>query len=347
MSKPRRTVVILTLDRHKDGIWIRRLVEELYRLINGLSDAAGDSMEVSSLSIEVRSLEAWMAEGQWISPGQSLGGFFSEVACLVNRVSDAAPPALFKACTAFLTAAQIAHVPTFNGPISYNLCASKWCQHLLFQKAKLESPPTALFYSPGNAPTRMRDIDTFSSVLLGVESAESGKRGELLIKPNAGGFGAGIRKTSNVPDEVPAFDDCITLLQKYYPPKEGKLYRIWFLNGKIQCAVERTLGDTSDEFSGACTSSTCARKPPALEAFYVPKEVKIELEGRLLPHLRDAHCGSVEYLISESGQRLYFDLNLLSTLPVGVSDPNNIWRSRYNPWQELALAIISHAQDNV
>jgi hypothetical protein len=180
-------------------------------------------------------------------------------------------------------------------------------------------------------------------------SEESEHDGDgFLIKPNAGGFGAGITRVSEVPDLLPIFEDNITLVQHYIPPRNGKVYRVWFLCGKVQCAVERTIDEASNnEFTGACAGGTCsAVRPSTFRAWIVPFDVRIEIESQLLPLLVDAHCGSVEFLYAsqqEGEERLYFDLNLLSTLPLlqstTVSDSNQVWSKDYDPWKELAVAV--------
>ena len=84
------------------------------------------------------------------------------------------------------------------------------------------------------------------------------------------------------------------------------------------------------------------RLPPRFEHFQVPSAVKEELEERLLPLLPDAHSASVEFLYNEQGHRLYFDLNLLSTLPLvdQVQDDKSIWEKDYDPWKEMANAMV-------
>ena len=335
-------VVILTLERHQDGIWIRRLVEELDNLLSPPRSHNDMKTTVQPTKVEVRSLEGWMQQGVWVSRS----GIFSAVAGIVNRVSDAAPPALFKACVALLTAARSLNIPVVNGPTSYSLCANKWCQHVLFQQAGLKSPPTKAYYNTLEHPANTEaDRATTSEAILGGENIGS----SVLVKPNSGGFGAGISKLESVPDDaLPMFDDGITLLQLYSPPKNGKLYRVWFLDGRIQCAVQRTVReqDQESEFTGACAGSNCSIRSPSLEAFIIPDEVRKEVEEHLLPLVPDAFCGSVEYLSSAvNGERLYFDLNLLSTLPLRVSDPNGVWEDDYNPWKELATAILARIEE--
>jgi hypothetical protein len=339
-------IVILTLERHKDGIWIRRLMEELDALLSSRESSDG---ALATTTVEVRSLERWMGQGFGFGMSSSNDDdppIFSGVAGIVNRVSDAAPPVLFKACMAILTAARSLGISIVNGPISYSLCANKWCQHVLFQQAGLKAPPTKTFFHTVEQPASLhRDDDGIEKMLLGQKSDE-GTSSSVLVKPNSGGFGAGITKMASVPDELPMFEDGVTLLQRYMPPKDGKLYRVWFLEGRVQCAVERILLEdaTSDEFTGACAAPTCSnRSTPSLHAHGVPSLVRQEIEEKLLPLLPDAHCGSVEYLftVSSPGERFYFDLNLLSTLPLQVSNLQSVWEDDYNPWKELAQTILN------
>ena len=149
---------------------------------------------------------------------------------------------------------------------------------------------------------------------------------------------------------------------------DGKIFRVWFLNGEVQCAVQRSIAaidhdddetsasrKSAEDFtlgcvagSGVCQRSSSSLKP-LIQPWEVPDEVKHEIEERLLPVLpRDAHCGSVEFLNHYSAsnynfakhdeetvaRRLYFDLNLLSTLP--TDDHLN---GAPDPWLQLAGAI--------
>ena len=102
------------------------------------------------------------------------------------------------------------------------------------------------------------------------------------------------------------------------------------------------------EFTGACSASSCSRssrKPDgavgtaAVKAWRVPEQVQSELENQLFPLLLDGHCGSVEFLYDRKGNRLYFDLNMLSTLPIDVADPDNCWLPEYDPWLDQAHSI--------
>jgi hypothetical protein len=312
-------IVLLTLAEHKDGIWITRLQDEL--------ESAGELVQVVTL-------ESILNHG------------FISAKLIVNRVSDAADPHFYKACMGFL----LSSFPTkiWNGPISYALCGNKWCHHELLERALLRSP---------------QSIRIFPVSKDGVQQAcrqlqQQGHEFPFLLKPNAGGFGAGIVKINNAEEisqlSLPTYADPVALVQAYIPPAQHQLYRIWFLKGKVQCGLIRTNPPGVDEFTTGCAASgVCAlsdaRKPqPILTAMQSPpKEVVAEIQDRLLPLLLDAHCGSVEYLYDSRGIRFYFDVNLLSTLPLieSVEFATEVWGKDYNPWKELAAAVVDHCKD--
>jgi hypothetical protein len=396
-----RRLVVLTLKKHQEGIWIRNLVDRLH-----LSTPTSSSSSSSDhqYKIEVRSIEGWLGQGWFVSSSSPFpsdeddndGTIFG----IINRVSDAAPPALFKACCSILQAAQVLQIPIWNGPTAYSLCGNKWCHHVLFQKAGLSSPNTIAYWiNDTNFNDDDNDVDDCmddNKIHLNT-SLFSDSSTEILIKPNAGGFGAGIQKIEKPPSSLtdclfpipkPSFDDNTALIQQYEKPKDDKLYRVWFLNGKVQCAIERTLKSSGtkspssvDEFTSGCAAGVCTlrsthavasnnssssnnqngqpllEKTVTINAWTVPREVQDELEKQLLPLLPDAHCGSVEFLCScrdeEEGEstttkdrRLYFDLNLLSTLPIlddlDTINENDIWQQDYDPWLELATAIWAY-----
>jgi hypothetical protein len=49
--------------------------------------------------------------------------------CLVNRVSDAAPPADYKACQAAIAYASLHEIPVINGAKCYSIGANKYMHH--------------------------------------------------------------------------------------------------------------------------------------------------------------------------------------------------------------------------
>ena len=394
-SRKRNVIAILTLRRHETGIWIQRLV-----------DCLNDRLVGSDIVPQIIVLENTLQQPFSVSDDSS-DCFLTQASRhwmgVVNRVSDAAEPWEVKACSAVLQLAKhVWNIPIFNGPDAYSLCVNKWCHHVVFTRAGLASPPTVVFLSSTNTTTSDDDDDESSQNVSSlaakalVEQCQKQSTGpshhsgpshdthsfDMLIKPNAGGFGAGIQRRSleevdrgtnliSMAPPCPVFADHMTLLQRYISPSQGKVCRIWFLLGKIHCAVERSIetfvssdltarsaSSSTDEFTSACVGGMCTRpisrkdgycehQPSSdinnqgptgstMKPWAVPRDVRIEIEEQLLPSLpADAHCGSVEFLHDERGRRLYFDLNLLSTLPL-----QNI-ANEADPWSQLAEAVLS------
>ena len=225
----------------------------------------------------------------------------------------------------------------------------------------------------------------------------------LLLKPNAGGFGHGIQRVESLEElqevVVAARASSTTwkngetttsgteppvLLQAYIEPQDQLIYRVWFLQGRVQCAVTRTVPTTTtslvmkgttaasfhNEFSSGCVGGNVGRHPlvtvvdppdtattttTAFRAWKVPAEVADEVQ-RIAQVLQDAQAGSVEFLYGrDDGKRYYFDVNLLSTLPLPetkLANRDEVWSPSYDPWDELAAAIVvaedqSHAISSV
>jgi hypothetical protein len=204
-----KTVIVLTLEEHKDGIWITRLLIAL-------------PPQVASIVVTLESLL------QQFNPTAPL--FPPSSSILINRVSDAAPPHLQKACVAVLQVALfLQNIQVWNGPTSYGLCSNKWCHHVLFVKAGLSCPSTRLVLEPTTA--------TSNAVKEAIQNLGMLSDTTLLLKPNAGGFGAGVRRIgANLEQDLQHassyYSDQMALIQEYI---ESDLhYRVWFLRGKVQ-----------------------------------------------------------------------------------------------------------------
>lgn len=308
-----KTVIVLTLEEHKDGIWITRLLIAL-------------PPQVVSIVVTLESLLHQFDPTAPLFPPSS--------SVIINRVSDAAPPHLQKACVAVLQVALfLQNIQVWNGPTSYGLCSNKWCHHVLFVKAGLSCPSTRLVLLEPTTATKDAVKEAIQN--LGMVSDTP-----LLLKPNAGGFGAGVRRIgANLEQDLQHtssyYSDQMALIQEYI---ESDLhYRVWFLRGKVQCGIVHI---SNGNFASACVATTCSRQ--SIRAMVIPDDVRNELEEGLLPLLPDAHAGSVEFLNDKAGRRLYFDLNLLSTLPLveRVQDAESVWGQDYDPWKEMANAIL-------
>lgn len=134
----------------------------------------------------------------------------------------------------------------------------------------------------------------------------------VLLKPNAGGFGAGIVKLHDL-EEFEEYtsksgtidtNDGTVLLQEWEHPLEGAIYRAWFLRDAVQCTVRST--------TGMCMGGVCATN--SVEACTLSQSLQTCIVA--LFKACDAQCGSVEFLYVEGDIRpRFFDLNMLSTLP--------------------------------
>jgi hypothetical protein len=306
-------VVVLTLAKHKDGSWITLLIEALRE------------QDDETVLITVLTLESILdgSSHQQLAVGERSHSVIPDTTTvLVNRVSDAADPELVKVCTAVLAlvtscrgaGGRAMMIPVVNGAAAYALCTNKWCHHLLFQQAGLSIPRTLKFFRPEPA-----------AIEKAMEEWEDDKVQHFLLKPNAGGFGAGMvecqrgRRIVGVDQGVS--NDGVLLLQEYM--EAPLVYRVWFLDGRILCAVVRRNEKAS--FNG------CVASNKEYETYDVPDDVREEIEGQLLPLLpEDAHTGSVEFLYCGE-RRFYFDLNLLSTLPLEHADA----------WAQLASSILA------
>jgi len=391
MSEEKTVVAILTLKKHQDGVWIKRLVLALEKIATEPTSAVALPKE-----IRVVALEDYLKGPLNISDGSSLNS--NNWCCLVNRVSDAAEPWQVKACLAVLQLTKsVWKIPIVNGPDAYSFCTNKWCHHILFQQANLASPNTVA----GMACTGTHQSALENKCLAMLYKLQDRKSSEpplhdYLVKPNAGGFGAGIERhqapvilpepsdpnttTNKSPDslsEATNYSDKMVIFQQYVNARDDKTYRVWFLDGKVQCAVERSIDSLSSsqlsssiasnaqreqqplsthnfttEFTSGCAGGTCARprepvKATSFQLWEVPDSVRREIEVQLLPRLpADAHCGSIEFLYSSSSEefnkgenvRLYFDLNLLSTLPI-IDTNTTAKNDNEDPWMQLAESI--------
>lgn len=325
-------LVLLTLQKHQDGIWVTRLVKALREECgcNGYKNPP----------VKIIPVEKFFDDSPVVET------LFDNITGIINRVSDAADPVAFKATVTILTAARQFDIPVFNGPQAYTLCANKYCHHLLFHKAGVNSPPSHVM---ANA--------TAARIVESISTNKNSLKYPILTKPNAGGFGAGIYRVEDdsnnavqsLGDEQLTTPDGVLLLQNYMHPSDNHIYRAWFLNGKVQCGVKRLVHDTTDDISSGCAGGICQRRMAGASkdrlmfvAFDVPKDVQEDI-AKIVAQMPDAHAGSIEYLHGpHSAKPLYFDLNLLSTLPLPepVQDAHKVWGQDYDPWLELARSVL-------
>lgn len=335
ITHTKKKLVILTLQKHQASIWITRLVAKLHELL------PNESVQCHVLVLETC----------WDDFPIGNNDFLLDWIGVVNRISDAAEPVQVKMCLSILHAAELQGIPVFNGARAFTSTANKWNHHVLFHTAQLQTPYSVLIHQP--TPTKLMDAVAKNTSL----------RFPLLLKPNSGGFGAGIRRYDSTEDIMQDHydpsdisNDCMALLQNCYTSPIGdRFYRVWFLMGRVQCAVERSTAlpnpplvspsSSTPSFSGptcmACLPGGSICQP--WQAWTIPDAVRFEIENSLLPLLPDAHAGSVEFFYTNEGNEgakkcMYFDFNLLSTLPLEMDTES--WTRE--PWEHLASCILDY-----
>jgi hypothetical protein len=213
-------------------------------------------------------------------------------------------------------------VPTVNGFDAFSLETSKVAQLALVASLGLRAPRTHI--------VNRADL---------VPEAAQGLRFPVLIKPNVGGSGAGIRRFEDPEGlraaaergEIDLGLDHTGLVQEALPPAGGYIVRVEVLDGRFLYAIKiypRTdagfnlcpadicqapaAGETP---SAAPVAQACPVEAPKrglrIEGFRPPERVIQEV----LSIARAGHLdlGGIEYLVDErDGQVYYYDVNALS-----------------------------------
>ncbi len=163
-------------------------------------------------------------------------------------------------------------------------------------------------------------------------AAAQGLRFPIVVKPNIGGSGAGVRRF-DTPEALRAaaaesWDlglDHTALVQEFIPPESGRIVRVEVLDGEFLYAIRvYTDGDRYD----LCPADICQRVDGAELARaacpvdapknglrvegYTPEAAVVAEVERIMAAAR-IDVGGVEYLIdARDGRRFYYDINALS-----------------------------------
>lgn len=221
----------------------------------------------------------------------------------------------------FYTTSWLAHleergVRVINGRRAWLLETSKAHQLALLQRLGLPCPATRVINHPSEAPV-----------------AAEGLRFPVVVKPNIGGSGAGVRRF-DTPEalraaaEAGALDlgiDHTGLVQELVPREGDRIVRVETLNGRYLYAIRvYSDGETFDlcpadvcqRVDGAeLTRGACALDAPKnglrVEGFVPPAEVIGQVER--ITAAAGIEIGGIEYMIdSRDGRLLYYDINALS-----------------------------------
>jgi Carbamoyl-phosphate synthase L chain, ATP binding domain len=182
----------------------------------------------------------------------------------------------------------------------------------------------------------------------------------LIIKPNIGGSGAGIKRFSTPGElrsavaekELDFGIDCTALVQECFVPRDSVVTRVEVLGGKYLYAIQIHL--SGDGFN-LCPADICqntrgeelTRVACAVDApksglqveGYEPPKLVVEQVERIM-QTAGIEVGGIEYVTDDcSGRLLYYDINALSNF---VADPVRV--VGFDPYARLADFLIAEAE---
>ncbi len=225
----------------------------------------------------------------------------------------------------FLEHLECRGVRVINGTRAYRSELSKASQLTLLDRLALPYPRARVIHRASAAP-----------------AAAQGLRFPIVVKPNIGGSGAGVKRF-DTPSQLefaatlPATDeDAITLgldstglVQEFIPARDASVIRCEILDGKFLYAIR--IGITGDTFD-LCPADICRtpvgtqlqRSACSIEAIEDQAKAKLSVEAFTPPpdavrdverimHEAGIELGGIEYMVDDrDGQRLVYDINALS-----------------------------------
>lgn len=207
-------------------------------------------------------------------------------------------------------------VRVVNGWHAWQVEISKAAQLSLLRTLDLPFPAARVIHDPAHA----------------AEAAE-GLRFPVVVKPNIGGSGAGVRRFDDAETLARAAAagtidlgiDGTALVQEFIPAADGRIVRVEVLDGRFLYAIRiYTPGDSFNlcpadvcqSVDGAeLTRAACAVDAPKnglrVEGYEPPADVIADVE-RIMA-VAGIEIGGVEYMIDErDGRLVYYDVNALS-----------------------------------
>lgn len=266
---------------------------------------------------------------------------------VLNRMSPSAHTR-GRAHLTFYTAQYLAHldrlgVRVINGSQAWRTEISKAYQLTLLERLGLPYPKARVMHRASQAP-----------------AAAGGLRFPVVVKPNVGGSGAGIRRFDTREALARAADageivlglDETALVQEFIPAADSRIVRVEVLDGRFLYAIRiYTSGATfnlcpADVCQGAdggeLVRAACPADAPTndlrVEAYAPPPEIAAAVER--IMHAAGIELGGVEYMIDARDGRLYFyDVNAMSNF---VADGRSVLGfdpfERLGDWLETELS---------
>ena len=271
----------------------------------------------------------------------------SRPALVFNRMS----PSAWKrgrGAAIFYTHDYLAHleregVDIFNGAAAYRFETSKARQLSLLALLGLPAPRTRVVNHPSLLPEASERLQF-----------------PLIVKPNIGGSGAGIRRFDDFLSLVEASEDSdfgnsldgTLLLQEYHPPRNRSIVRVETLEHRYLYGIRVHLGDeegfdlcpadvckTTDgrELVSAACPADAVKRGLSVEAYEPPARIIAAVERIAAASHLDV--GGIEYLESErDGQIYFYDINALSNF---VAEPVSV--VGFDPTARLVDALERRA----
>jgi len=229
-----------------------------------------------------------------------------------------------------------------NGTRAFLTEISKARQLTLLDSLRLPSPRARVIHEPSQAP-----------------AAAVGLRFPVVVKPNVGGSGAGIRRFDSIESlRQAALDgsldpglDHTLLVQEFRAAESSRIVRVETLGGRFLYAIRvYTTGESFDlcpadicqsvdgaELERAACPVDAPKNGLRVEAYTPPETVVREVER--IVQAAGIDIGGVEYLIDEDGALFYYDINALSNF---VADAPRV--IGFDPFARLADYLEREAE---
>jgi glutathione synthase/RimK-type ligase-like ATP-grasp enzyme len=242
---------------------------------------------------------------------------------------------------AFMRSLELKGARVLNGADVFALELSKSAQATLLNSLGIDCPRSITFNDVGALRSQARDIQW-----------------PALLKPDQGGSGARIQVVESMAqiEETFARDpsiwlpDNLFLLQEFLPhdPEQG-IVRLEFLGGELLYAMRvKTHGRFNlcpspvcnpDEGEGACEVPNPIAAPPV--EFYpypdVPRDA-VDTAKRIVK-AAGLDVGGIEYLDSDNGRRVFYDINANSNLRPSVAEAFG-----FDPFEKVAEFLAGQLQ---
>jgi len=234
-------------------------------------------------------------------------------------------------------------VRVVNGARAFVAETSKALQLSLLDRLGLPYPRTRVINHPAEAP-----------------EAAVGLRFPIVVKPNVGGSGAGVRRfdsaealtTASGDGGLELGPDQTALVQEFIPAEEGRITRVEVLGGRFLYAIRvYSPGDTFNlcpadvcqttdgaELARAACPVDAPRNGLRVEGFAPPPQVVADVER--IAAACGIEVGGIEYVIdARNGQLYYYDVNALSNF---VADAPRV--VGFDPFARLADFLEQEAR---